>query len=186
MEARQRQQNTVHAINQAQQEQQQEFEADVEPNDHGNDAETAMSHTNQNAPPPDGSQRESNTEPNNTVAHSHPESKLDKKPSASSSSLREKRVRIATPDDRRELSQAALDAFPAFYRVVEDAGADVYNDGNSMCFVIRVVPCGVVVLGEEMAWRDCDGENQMMVRLPDGWVSEQQLERIVAVPFDDS
>jgi hypothetical protein len=117
-----------------------------------------------------------------------PNPALDRKPPAKTT-IRDKRVRIASPEAGTGnfaggISTASeLDVFPAFYRVVQDAGAAVYNDGHAISFVTRVVPFGVVVLGQEMAWRNCDGESQMMVRIPDGWVSDEQLERIVAVPL---
>jgi hypothetical protein len=113
----------------------------------------------------------------------------DTKPSASST-VRGKRVRIAAIEtgivssynEIIPFSQRVV--FPAFYRVVHEAGAAVYNDVQMISFVTRVIPVGVVVLGQEMAWRNCYGQNEMMVRIPDGWVSDQQLERIVAVPFE--
>jgi hypothetical protein len=115
---------------------------------------------------------------------------MDKKPSATRT-IRGKRVRLATLETGSvsstnngtlPFSQGVL--FPAFYRVVHDAGAAVYNDAQMISFVIRVVPVGVVVLAHEMAWQNCCGKNQMMVRIPDGWVSDDQLERIVAVPLE--
>ncbi|KAL3941669.1 MAG: hypothetical protein SGBAC_004010 [Bacillariaceae sp.] len=71
--------------------------------------------------------------------------------------------------------------FPAFYRVVQDDGAPVYDTTH---MVSRVVPFGVVLLGQELSWRHCDGEKRLMLRMPDGWISEQTVERIVAVPLD--
>ena len=76
-------------------------------------------------------------------------------------------------------------AFPAFYKVSEDDGAAVYNDGEAITFEIRRVPFGVVVLGQELSWRsvDEDGSNCLMVRVPCGWVRDSQLKRITAVPL---
>nr|BAT25232.1 host Der3 [Nitzschia sp. IriIs04] len=103
----------------------------------------------------------------------------DRKPAARA--LETKRVRILDPEEN---DQAAVPpAFPAFYRVVADEGAAVYNNGQAMSFVIRIVPFGVVILAQDMAWREVDGEGRMMVRMPDGWVCDDALERIVAVPF---
>ncbi|KAL3907418.1 MAG: hypothetical protein SGILL_008884 [Bacillariaceae sp.] len=107
---------------------------------------------------------------------------IEKKPAAIPSN-RGKRVRIVTPGPKVQGSLGDRAVFPAFYRVVQDAGAAVYNDGELVSFVIRVVPFGVVILGQEMAWRNCDGENQMMIRMPDGWVCDEHLERVVAVPL---
>jgi hypothetical protein len=115
---------------------------------------------------------------------------MDKKPAASSTS-RGKRVRIAPQETgfiassyNGSLPFSQRFVFPAFYKVVHNVGASVYDDVQMISLVIRVVPFGVVVLGQEMAWRNCDGENQMMIRIPDGWVTDDQLERIVAVPFE--
>jgi E3 ubiquitin-protein ligase synoviolin len=93
---------------------------------------------------------------------------------------REKRVRIAAPPPGG--NDPNSNVFPAFYRAVQDHGASVYNNGSAVSFVIREVPFGVIVLGQELTWRECDGENRLMVRIPDGWVREEELERIVAVP----
>jgi hypothetical protein len=40
-------------------------------------------------------------------------------------------------------------------------------------------------LGRELAWRDCEGEKRLMLRMPDGWVCEDDVERIVAVPLGE-
>jgi hypothetical protein len=113
--------------------------------------------------------------------------------SASAVSNRGKRVRIVTPEvsaataasssHHERFVDQSRPAFPAFYRVVRDAGAPVYNDGEAVSFVIRVIPFGVILLGCELAWRNCDGENRLMVRMPDGWVIDEDVERVVAVQF---
>ncbi len=113
----------------------------------------------------------------------------DKKPAAiSSTPRREKHVRIQPPRHLAADSdplRKERPAFPAFYRVIADEGASVYNDGDAVSFVIRVVPFGVVILGQELAWRSAgeDGENRLMVRMPDGWVKDCEVERITAVPL---
>jgi hypothetical protein len=107
--------------------------------------------------------------------------------SSSASSNRDKRVRIVDPIMKYHDGSPSNDgqpAFPAFYRVVQDDGAPVYNDGDAISFVIRIVPLGVVLIGQELAWRDCDGEKMMMLRMPDGWIRDDDVERIVSVPFD--
>ena len=77
-------------------------------------------------------------------------------------------------------------AFPAFYRVVSNAGASVYldQDADLALAVVRVVASGVVILGIEMEYRKCNEEYRMMIKIPDGWVSEDDVERIVAVPLE--
>ena len=107
----------------------------------------------------------------------------DRKPSV----IREKRVHVVSPPPVPQQEFANGDdrpAFPAFYRVVQDQGASVYNNGKSVSFMIRLVPFGVIVLGQELAWRDCDGEKRLMLRVPDGWVCDDDVERIVAVSLD--
>jgi E3 ubiquitin-protein ligase synoviolin len=110
---------------------------------------------------------------------------VDKKPAART--IREKRVRIVSPPSIPQQDFGNGDeapAFPAFYRAVQDQGASVYNNGDSVSFVIRLVPFGVIILGQELAWRDCDGEKRLMLRMPDGWVCDDAVERIVAVPLE--
>ena len=84
-------------------------------------------------------------------------------------------------------SDAETPAFPAFYRVVRDSGASVYrdetDDPHSCHRVIRIVPCGVVFVGMKLEYRKCVLTKQMMVQMPDGWVNESCVERIVAVPL---
>jgi hypothetical protein len=101
---------------------------------------------------------------------------------------REKHVRILPPHMDYADSDPPRNekhAFPAFYRVSEDDGASVYNNGDAITFEIRRVPFGVVVLGLDMVWRsvDEDGSSCLMVRVPDGWVKDSQLKRIIAVPL---
>ena len=69
--------------------------------------------------------------------------------------------------------------------MTQDEGASVYNDGESISSEIRVVPFGVVILGFELSWRSCglEDDNRLMVRMPDGWVRDSDLERITAVPL---
>jgi hypothetical protein len=85
-------------------------------------------------------------------------------------------VRIAEPPVQDEVP-----VFPAFYRVVQDEGASVWNNGEAVSFVIRVVPFGVIILARELSMRMCDGENRLMLRMPDGWVIEEDVERVHAV-----
>lgn len=196
MEARQRQQEAMNALNQAQEQRQPDEVAvsDASRDDENDDKESdesrglaggGLSTTNETQP----ESKVENAADQTVNELSSSIENLDKKP-LGSTTVRGKRVRIATPetglgpyfDEHAPTSEHAV--FPAFYRVVQDAGAAVYNDGHEFSFVIRVVPFGVVVIGQEMAWRNCDGESQMMVRIPDGWVIDEQLERIVAVPFD--
>jgi hypothetical protein len=65
--------------------------------------------------------------------------------------------------------------------VVQDEGASVWNNGEAVSFVIRIVPFGVIILAKELAWRMCDGENRLMLRMPDGWTVQEDVERVHAV-----
>jgi E3 ubiquitin-protein ligase synoviolin len=85
-------------------------------------------------------------------------------------------VRIAEPPVQDEVP-----IFPAFYRVVKDEGASVWNNGEAVSFEIRVVPFGVIILAKELSLRMCDGENRLMLLMPDGWVVEEDVERVHAV-----
>lgn len=114
----------------------------------------------------------------------------DRKPAAATShpATREKHVRILPPHHHAADSDPLRNekpAFPAFYRVIQDEGASVYNNGETVSFVIRVVPLSVIILGLELSWRSSgeDGESRLMVRMPDGWVRDSDLERITAVPL---
>ena len=66
--------------------------------------------------------------------------------------------------------------------MIQDEGAIVYDDDLDL--VVREVPFGVIILGQEMAWRSFSDERKMMVRIPDGWVCEEMLE-LVSVLFED-
>jgi hypothetical protein len=102
---------------------------------------------------------------------------LDKKPAANESSLNEDTQVSATSPETNS------SAFPAFYRVIQDTGASVFNDGDFPA-EIRVVPFGVILLGQEMDYRKHNGGNRMMVKMPDGWVYDDNVERIIAIPFE--
>jgi E3 ubiquitin-protein ligase synoviolin len=109
----------------------------------------------------------------------------------SSAVCQEENVRSFLPPNLRaaeaDLGSPLIEkgSLPAFYRVSEDDGAPVYNNGDAITFEIRRVPCGVIVLGLDLAWRsvDEDGTDCLMVRVPDGWVKDAQLELITPVPF---
>jgi E3 ubiquitin-protein ligase synoviolin len=185
MEARQRQQDVVDGQNREQAQQELEEEKDesddsTEPIGENPELQNGVAN-NESVPElsPDSSLEHRPTPSSNLIDD------MDKKKSTALNN-RGKRVRIVTPGALAEIQTPldSSDAFPAFYRVVQDSGAAVYHDGESISFVIRMVPFGVVILGQKMAWRNCDGENQMMVRIPDGWICEEHLERIVAIQLE--
>jgi E3 ubiquitin-protein ligase synoviolin len=193
MEARQRQQNEVDARIQEerhrhQAEEESKEETDVSPT--RDDGATADDRSREPHLTLEESGDASTRTQGSTPAFPQLASDADQNLSTSNAG-RGKRVRIATPESTtgplfgNNLSSCGgLPAFPAFYRVVQDAGSCVYNDGETVSFPIRIVPFGVVVLGQEMAWRHCDGESRLMIQIPDGWICDDDLERIVAVPFE--
>jgi hypothetical protein len=67
----------------------------------------------------------------------------DQKPSAKPKpSTSEKHVRILPPHDHAADSDPLRNerpAFPAFYRVSHNEGASVYNNGEAVSFVIRLL-----------------------------------------------
>lgn len=91
-----------------------------------------------------------------------------------------------TPATMGTKSVGFQSAFPAFYRVVQDSGASVhrYNDDDGSSVALRVVPSGVIVLGMEIQYRKLDSANHMMIKIPDGWLCDDDVERIVAVPLE--
>ena len=97
----------------------------------------------------------------------------------------EVRVRETPVQNEPELMEEASEqyAFPAFYRISNDSGCPVWNNGESVSFATRDIPFGVVVLVSGMAWRTWDGENRLMLRIPDGWLLEDDAVRIHAVQF---
>ena len=182
MEARQRQQDTLDARNHDQQ----EPEQGQEDTNEGENSTTTVNPTSTSANNnvPDSEDTSSNRFGLSSMAATNYDDSDQKLPASPTN--RGKRVRIVTPGLGMESTDSSLDrpAFPAFYRVVQDAGASVYNDGEAVSFIMRVVPFGVVLLGKEISWRNCDGENRLMVRIPDGWVIDEDIERIVAIPFE--
>ena len=118
-------------------------------------------------------------ETTDTASNTGVEDDLDKKPAAKakeSSLNKDKQVSASA-------SSQECSAFPAFYRVIQDTGASVFNDGDFPA-EIRVVPFGVILLGQEMDYRKHNGGNRMMVKMPDGWVYDDNVERIIAIPFE--
>jgi len=117
---------------------------------------------------------------------------LDRKPSTMGSTPNEvKQVRAISlergiPTSDNGSASKECSAFPAFYRVIQDTGASVYIDGDmlSASEEVRVVSIGIIFLGQKMDYRKCNGENRLMVRMPDGWVNDDDVERIIAVPFE--
>ena len=190
MEARQKAQDVLNArIQERQQEQeQQEQEANKEET---TEVETTQKYQSSTERTSDG---EKTTDTARTLSDGIKETSTNdtnepdrKKPAAAATttSTQDKEIPSPVSTSPDDFVNNERPAFPAFYRVAQDTGASIYNDGVTVSFiVIRVVPCGVVFLGKEMDYRKCNGENRMMIKMPDGWVSDDDVERIVAVPFE--
>jgi E3 ubiquitin-protein ligase synoviolin len=84
----------------------------------------------------------------------------------------------------RSVDSSETAIFPALYKIVNEGGALVWGDDDS---VVRTVSSGMIVLCQEMQWRMVidprDGElvSGMMLRIPDGWVRENHVSRLLHV-----
>jgi E3 ubiquitin-protein ligase synoviolin len=74
--------------------------------------------------------------------------------------------------------QAPETVFPCLYRVSSGRGAHVWGEDGSLQ---RTVPSGVAILCMELQWKSYNGRSGMMLRMPDGWVQEDALERLNSV-----
>ena len=68
--------------------------------------------------------------------------------------------------------------FPALYRVVRERGTEVWNMDTNPPSVIRRLPFGVVVFGQDMQGIELQGETVDCVEIPDGWVSDDAVLRV--------
>jgi len=84
----------------------------------------------------------------------------------------------ATLPNKTVRIQAPTDVFPCLYRVTSENGAYVWSEEG---IVLRTVPCGVAVLCTKLQWMSFNGRSGMMLRMPDGWVREDTVERIHSV-----
>eukprot|EP00980_Cylindrotheca_fusiformis_P000094 scaffold19_cov114-Cylindrotheca_fusiformis.AAC.41 len=184
MEARQRQQDRVNELQQHLQQQQQQDAAGE-----GDGQQQQQQQQQQTPNENDGSGQGGEIDAGGSATQPiprHPwaaEDGEDSKPAASDT--REAK-RVSSEDHHHHHDPSSEHpAFPAFYRVTQDQGASVYNDGDMVSLVVRVIPFGIVILAHELSWRDCDGVKRLMIRVPDGWVCEDDVERIVAVPLEE-
>jgi E3 ubiquitin-protein ligase synoviolin len=84
---------------------------------------------------------------------------------------------FVSPKKRVRIQTSAF-VFPSLYRVASERGANVWNEAG---FVHRTVPCGVAILCTELQWMSFNGTSGMMLRMPDGWVREDAVERLHSV-----
>jgi len=200
MEARQKLQDAMDARRQEQQQDQQEEE---KTNHEGTEGETPEDNQHSSSANESGKNKPTDGA-GETAQPASPEidTEIDRKPPPRTNALASHDARKTIPaksnsgiaaSSRLSSGEHEMPTFPAFYRVVRDTGACVYRDekeedsSSRTCFlVLRVVRCGVVLLGMEMEVRKCVLANKMMIRMPDGWVNEDDLERIVSLPFKSS
>ena len=74
--------------------------------------------------------------------------------------------------------QAPESVFPCLYRVSSERGAHVWGEDGSLQ---RTVPSGVAILCMDLQWKSFNGRSGMMLRMPDGWVQEDAVERLSSV-----
>jgi E3 ubiquitin-protein ligase synoviolin len=85
-------------------------------------------------------------------------------------------------------------SFPSLYRVTSPDGTSVWRDdnddkegpgifGDSLGNFVRLLDCGTVVLCTSAA---LDGGGSVFLRVPDGWINEDDAARVAAVPLSTS
>jgi E3 ubiquitin-protein ligase synoviolin len=85
---------------------------------------------------------------------------------------------VASAKKTVRIQEPAPVAFPCLYRVSSERGAQVWNGMGSLQ---RTVPGGVAILCMELQWKSFNGRSGMMLRMPDGWVYEDAVERLHSV-----
>jgi E3 ubiquitin-protein ligase synoviolin len=75
-------------------------------------------------------------------------------------------------------SSSDAPVFPSLYRVTAMNGAYVWDEEGRL---LRTVPRGTVVLCTKLQWNSFNGRSGMTLRIPDGWIREAELERLMAV-----
>jgi len=100
-------------------------------------------------------------------------------------SVKDEAKENATKDDSKaeeeteaQLPASMSQALPAFYKVVAPTGALVYQLDNKNMF--RTIPKGTAVLCFEKEFHNNLGS---MMKIPDGWVYENQMEYMTSVPI---
>jgi len=186
MEARQRAQDDMDARIQERQEEQDEEQvsqdADDETNDEDQESTAAqISEREEPSNAADGNVRDGSLKVDGDSEETHPSRSVTTKANEDHNGAKT----LLTTETDFASATTERPAFPAFYRAVQGMGVSVYRDGTviSSLDVIRTVPAGIVFVGLEMQYRKCNGANRIMIKIPDGWVSEDNVERIVAVPM---
>ena len=163
MEARQRQQQRLEQGQREQEQQQgQDQQVDAPPLQADAPAPTADPANFPSASPAAAPLHQEQDEPRTNTSPSPPA------PTAAAASELKKTVRIQMPPA----------VFPCLYRVTSQGGAHVWDDSGRLQ---RTVPCGVAILCTQLQWMSFNGRCGMMLRMPDGWVREDTVERIHSV-----
>lgn len=71
--------------------------------------------------------------------------------------------------------------FPALYKVVAPKGAIVRQFGSES--LTRIIPSGTAILCLEKQLKNSQNTLGLMLKVPDGWVLEDQVEYITAIPL---
>eukprot|EP00536_Pseudo-nitzschia_multiseries_P017350 jgi/Psemu1/321162/estExt_fgenesh1_pm.C_15120001 len=190
MEARQKAQDQMNARIQEQQEQEQQEGSEEKEDGTGEEEaeeQPTAAQTGDGEEPLDASDR--NVQRDSPKADDESNEQQPRSRLTTPSSDDERRTKTSSSTGVKFVSahsERPASAFPAFYRVAQNTEVSVYCDGTvaSSSDVVRTVPGGVVFVGLEMQYRKCNGANRMMIKIPDGWVNEDNVERIVAVPLE--
>eukprot|EP00549_Striatella_unipunctata_P025160 CAMPEP_0118694750 /NCGR_PEP_ID=MMETSP0800-20121206/12743_1 /TAXON_ID=210618 ORGANISM="Striatella unipunctata, Strain CCMP2910" /NCGR_SAMPLE_ID=MMETSP0800 /ASSEMBLY_ACC=CAM_ASM_000638 /LENGTH=142 /DNA_ID=CAMNT_0006593343 /DNA_START=622 /DNA_END=1047 /DNA_ORIENTATION=+ len=78
-----------------------------------------------------------------------------------------------TPTTETQQQQQQVPIFPCLYQVCNPEGAGVYCSPEDT--LLRTVPHGRFILCLEMNWQ----EGGMMLRMPDGWVRDTDMKRMI-------
>ena len=78
-------------------------------------------------------------------------------------------VRAVPPQKTVRIQEPAY--CPSLYQVSAEEGADVCSHGGTT--VIRMAPCGMVILGMQCRHMFFNGRMVTVLRMPDGWVVDE-------------
>ena len=71
--------------------------------------------------------------------------------------------------------------FPALYKVKTQFGASVLSALREPISVERIIPYDTVVICKRRKFRVVDEQNVPMLRIPDGWIAEQSVQRVISL-----
>jgi len=138
-----------------------------------------------NPPPP-----EANAQPDQSPEQEQvPETQHSANPAAepTTETTREVKTHDAlseTPEKSPQLDESP--AFPCFYKITNPQGANVYT--LEQRDLVRNVPFEKLILCTEIKWwrpseEKGEGVGKMMLKMPDGWVKDKDVGRIIPLPL---